>query len=145
MRESVRDADTDALRRSAHTVDGAALHLGLPAVADAAALLSREAGTLAAARALCTGEGLLRWLGWCGGPPRTVEDVHRNDRARCPGGRAERPVRPTRQVRRVRRVRQLPFDRQGNPGKNGGTEGASANAQTRPITRVISAGLAPPR
>ena len=76
MRESMRDADTDALQRSAHTVKGAALNLGLPALADAAALLSREAGTLAAAqlalavqrfeevtaatRALCTGEGLLR-------------------------------------------------------------------------------------
>ncbi len=76
MRESMRDADTDALRRSAHTVKGAALNLGLPALADAAALLSREAGSLAAAqlalavqrfeevtaasRALCTGEGLLR-------------------------------------------------------------------------------------
>ena len=75
MRESMRDADTDALQRSAHTVKGAALNLGLPALADAAALLSREAGTLAAAqlalavqrfeevtaatRALCTGEGLL--------------------------------------------------------------------------------------
>ena len=76
MRESMRGADTDALRRSAHTVKGAALNLGLPALADAAALLSREAGTLAAGqlalavqrfeevtaatRALCTGEGLLR-------------------------------------------------------------------------------------
>jgi hypothetical protein len=75
MREALRDADTEALRRSAHMVKGAALHLGLPALAEAAALLSQEAGTLAAARlalavqrfeeitaatrALCAGEGLL--------------------------------------------------------------------------------------
>ena len=76
MRVAMRDADPEALRRSAHTVKGAALNLGLPALADAASLLSREAGTLAAAqlalavqrfeevtqatRALCAGEGLLR-------------------------------------------------------------------------------------
>ena len=76
MREAMRNADTDALRRSAHTVKGAALNLGLSALADAASLLSREAGTLvaaqlalavqrfeevtAASRALCASEGLLR-------------------------------------------------------------------------------------
>ena len=76
MRVAMRDADPEALRRSAHTVKGAALNLGLPALADAASLLSREAGTLAAAqlalavqrfeevtqatRALCAGEGLVR-------------------------------------------------------------------------------------
>ena len=76
MRDAMRDADPEALRRSAHTVKGAALNLGLPALADAASLLSREAGTLAAAhlalavqrfeevtaatRALCAGEGLLQ-------------------------------------------------------------------------------------
>ena len=75
MRLAMRDADPEALRRSAHTVKGAALNLGLPALAEAAALLSREAGTLAAAplalavqrfeevtaatRALCAGEGLV--------------------------------------------------------------------------------------
>ena len=75
MREAMRDADTEALRRCAHTVKGAALNLGLPALAEASALLNREAGTLAAAhlalavqrfeeitaatRALCAGEGLL--------------------------------------------------------------------------------------
>ena len=76
MRVAMRDADPEALRRSAHTVKGAALNLGLPALAAAAALLTNEAGTLAAAplalavqrfeeltqasRALCAGEGLLR-------------------------------------------------------------------------------------
>ena len=75
MRLAMRDADPEALRRSAHIVKGAALNLGLPALADAAALLSREAGTLAAAhlalavqrfeevtvatRSLCAGEGLV--------------------------------------------------------------------------------------
>ena len=75
MRLAMRDADPEALRRSAHPVKGAALNLGLPALADAAALLSREAGTLAAAhlalavqrfeevtvatRSLCAGEGLV--------------------------------------------------------------------------------------
>jgi len=75
MRDAMRDADPEALRRSAHTVKGAALNLGLPALAEAAALLNRDAGTLAAAhlalavqryeeitaatRALCVGEGLL--------------------------------------------------------------------------------------
>ena len=75
MRLAMRDADPEALRRSAHTVKGAALNLGLPALAEAAALLSRDAGTLAAAhlalavqrfeevtaatRSLCAGEGLV--------------------------------------------------------------------------------------
>jgi len=75
MRDAMRDADPEALRRSAHAVKGAALNLGLPALAEAAALLNREAGSLAAAhlalavqryeeitaatRALCAGEGLL--------------------------------------------------------------------------------------
>ena len=75
MREAMRNADPEALRRCAHTVKGAALNLGLPALAEAAALLSRDAGSLAAAhlalavqrfeeltfatRALCAGEGLL--------------------------------------------------------------------------------------
>ena len=79
MREAMRDADTEALRLCAHTVKGAALHLGLPALAEASALLNREAGTLAAAhlalavqrfeeitaatRALCAGEGLLTGTG----------------------------------------------------------------------------------
>ncbi len=48
MRDAMREADTEALRRSAHTVKGAALNLGLPALADAAATLNRDAGTLAA-------------------------------------------------------------------------------------------------
>ncbi len=76
MRDAMRDADPDALRRSAHTVKGAALNLGLPALADAASLLSREGGSLAAShlalaiqrfeevtaasRKLCAGEGLLQ-------------------------------------------------------------------------------------
>ena len=75
MRDAMRDADPEALRRSAHTVKGAALNLGLPALAEAASLLSREAGSLAAAhlalavqrfeevtaatRSLCAGEGLV--------------------------------------------------------------------------------------
>ena len=75
MRDAMRDADTEALRRSAHSVKGAALNLGLPALAEAASLLNRDAATLAAhhlalavqryeeitaaTRALCVGEGLL--------------------------------------------------------------------------------------
>ncbi len=75
MRDALRDADTEALRRCAHTVKGAALNLGLPALAQAAARLNQEADTLAAphlalavqryeeitlaTRALCKGEGLL--------------------------------------------------------------------------------------
>ena len=75
MRAAMRDADTEALRRSAHAVKGAALNLGMPALAEASSLLSRDAGTLAAAplalavqrfeeitaatRALCASEDLL--------------------------------------------------------------------------------------
>ena len=75
MRDAMRDADTEALSRSAHAVKGAALNLGMPALAEASSLLSRDAGTLAAAplalavqrfeeitaatRALCAGEDLL--------------------------------------------------------------------------------------
>lgn len=75
MRDAMRDADTEALRRNAHTVKGAALNLGLAALADAAARLNRDAAslsatqlalalqrceeTLAATRALCSGEGLV--------------------------------------------------------------------------------------
>ena len=75
MRDAMRNADPEALRRCAHTVKGAALNLGLPALAEAASLLSRDASTLAAAhlalavqrfeeltaatRSLCAGEGLL--------------------------------------------------------------------------------------
>ena len=75
MRDAMRDADTEALRRTAHSVKGAALNLGLPALAEAASLLNRDATTLAAhhlalavqryeeitaaTRALCVGEGLL--------------------------------------------------------------------------------------
>ncbi|MBP6900988.1 MAG: response regulator [Burkholderiaceae bacterium] len=75
MHEALRDADPEALRRSAHAVKGAALNLGLPALAERAALLSREATalgasalalavqrfdeTLAATRALCVSEGLV--------------------------------------------------------------------------------------
>ena len=75
MREAMRDADPAALKRAAHTVKGAALNLGLPALADAAENLNRGAESLAAAplalavqryeelvavsRHLCAGEGLL--------------------------------------------------------------------------------------
>ena len=75
MRDAMRDADTEALRRSAHAVKGAALNLGMLALAEASSLLSRDAGTLAAAplalavqrfeeitaatRALCACEDLL--------------------------------------------------------------------------------------
>lgn len=75
MRTAMRDADTEALRRSAHAVKGAAANLGLSALAEASSLLSRDAGTLAASplalavqrfeeitaatRALCAGEDLL--------------------------------------------------------------------------------------
>jgi hypothetical protein len=75
MRDALRDADVEALRRCAHTVKGAALNLGLPALAQAAARLTHEAGALAAphlalavqryeeitaaTRTLCEGEGLL--------------------------------------------------------------------------------------
>ena len=75
MRESMRDADLEALRRCAHGVKGTAENLGLPALATAATQLDREAATLAApqlalavqrfeeltvaTRALCRGQGLL--------------------------------------------------------------------------------------
>ena len=76
MREAMREADPEALRRAAHAVKGAALNLGLPALADAAARLQREADVLApmqlalavqryeelvqATRGLCEAQGLLR-------------------------------------------------------------------------------------
>jgi HPt (histidine-containing phosphotransfer) domain-containing protein len=75
MREAMREADTEALRRCAHSVKGAALNLGLAALAEAAATLSRDARqlgaaalalalqrfdeTVAASRVLCLSEGLL--------------------------------------------------------------------------------------
>ncbi|HSW09041.1 ATP-binding protein [Aquabacterium sp.] len=75
MREAMRDADTESLRRAAHAVKGAALNLGLPALADAAATLNRDGSTLSAAqlalavqryeelvnatRSLCAAEGLI--------------------------------------------------------------------------------------
>ena len=75
MRESMRDADLEALRRCAHGVKGTAENLGLPALATAATQLDRETATLAApqlalavqrfeeltaaTRALCRSEGLL--------------------------------------------------------------------------------------
>ena len=75
MRESMRDADLEALRRCAHSIKSTAQNLGLPALAAAATQLDRETHTLAVAqlalavqrfeeltsatRALCHGEGLL--------------------------------------------------------------------------------------
>jgi signal transduction histidine kinase/DNA-binding response OmpR family regulator len=75
MRESMRDADREALRRCAHGIKSTAQNLGLPALAAAATQLDRETHTLAVAqlalavqrfeeltratRALCHGEGLL--------------------------------------------------------------------------------------
>jgi signal transduction histidine kinase/CheY-like chemotaxis protein/HPt (histidine-containing phosphotransfer) domain-containing protein len=75
MRNAMRDADTEALRRSAHAIKGAALTLGMTALAEVSALLSRDASQLAAAplalavqrfeeitaatRALCASEDLL--------------------------------------------------------------------------------------
>ena len=74
MRRAMREAQAEALKREAHAVKGAALNLGLPALAEAAARLNREAGTLSAAelalavqrfeevaratRAFCQAEGL---------------------------------------------------------------------------------------
>ena len=74
MRRAMRDAQAEALKREAHAVKGAALNLGLPALAEAAARLNREAGSLSAAelalavqrfeevaaatRAFCQAEGL---------------------------------------------------------------------------------------
>lgn len=76
MRDAMREADPEALRRAAHAVKGAALNLGLPALADAAARLQRDADALAptqlalavqryeelvqATRGLCEAQGLLR-------------------------------------------------------------------------------------
>jgi len=75
MRDAMRDADPEALKRAAHNVKGAALNLGLPALADAADGLNRDADALGPAplalavqrfeelvtvsRHLCAGEGLL--------------------------------------------------------------------------------------
>nr|WP_246312280.1 ATP-binding protein [Aquabacterium terrae] len=75
MREAMRDADTDVLRHAAHAVKGAALNLGLPALAEAAATLNRDASTLGApqlalavqrfeelaqaTRRLCAAEGIV--------------------------------------------------------------------------------------
>ena len=75
MRESMRDADLEALRRCAHGVKQTAQSLGLTALAAAATRLDSEPATLAApqlalavqrfeeltaaTRALCRGEGLL--------------------------------------------------------------------------------------
>jgi CheY-like chemotaxis protein len=86
MRDAMRDADTEALRRGAHSVKGAALNLGLAALAEAATALSRDARqlgagalalalqrfdeTVAASRVLCLGEGLLPAPG--GEPSATV-------------------------------------------------------------------------
>ena len=75
LREAMRDADTEALRRAAHAVKGAALNLGFPALAEAASQLSREPKSLSApqialavqrfeetvnaTRTLCVAEGLI--------------------------------------------------------------------------------------
>ncbi|MBL8352630.1 MAG: response regulator [Burkholderiaceae bacterium] len=75
MRESMHHADLEALSRCAHGVKGAALNLGLPALAKAAAVLNHEAAALAApqlaqavqrfediaaaTRATCRAEGLV--------------------------------------------------------------------------------------
>ena len=74
MRQAMREADVDALRSLAHSVKGAALNLGLPGLADAAAQISAGAQamaapqlalavqrfdeTLQATRSLCATEGL---------------------------------------------------------------------------------------
>jgi HPt (histidine-containing phosphotransfer) domain-containing protein len=75
MRRALREADTDELRRVSHGLKGAALNLGLRALADAADRLSGSAAstsagqlalnlqrfdeTLAATRALCASEPAL--------------------------------------------------------------------------------------
>jgi CheY-like chemotaxis protein len=75
MREAMRAADVEEVRRAAHAVKGAALNLGLPALAEAAAGLNNDAATLgpaplalavqryeelvAATRAVCAAEGLV--------------------------------------------------------------------------------------
>ncbi|MFN0184690.1 MAG: response regulator, partial [Aquabacterium sp.] len=74
MRAAMRDADPEAIRRAAHAVKGAALNLGLPALAQAAKNLDDQAVMLAApqlalavqryeeivaaTRRVCTDEGL---------------------------------------------------------------------------------------
>ena len=74
MRHAMREADVDALRSLAHSVKGAALNLGLPGLADAAAQISGGAQAMAApqlalavqrfdetvqaTRSLCATEGL---------------------------------------------------------------------------------------
>lgn len=74
MRGAMRDADLEALRRSAHGVKGSASNLGLPALTVAAASLEIDAAAMAApalalavqrfeeitaaTRGLCRGEGL---------------------------------------------------------------------------------------
>ena len=75
MRRALREADTDELRRLSHGLKGAALNLGLRALADAADRLSGGATgnagqlalalqrfdeTLAATRALCATEPALQ-------------------------------------------------------------------------------------
>ena len=75
MRTALREADAESLQQTAHGIKGAALTLGLPALAEAAAALNRDADglaagplalalhrfedLLAATRQHCTGEGLL--------------------------------------------------------------------------------------
>jgi two-component system, sensor histidine kinase len=50
MRDAMRAAEVGEVQRAAHAVKGAALNLGLPALAEAAAGLNRDAGTLGAAQ-----------------------------------------------------------------------------------------------
>ena len=75
MHQALREADTEALRRAAHAVEGAALNFGLPALAEAAGALSRDGADwpaprlalavqrfdelVAATRDLCAAEGLV--------------------------------------------------------------------------------------
>jgi two-component system, sensor histidine kinase len=75
MREAMREADVEEVRRAAHAVKGAALNLGLPALGEAAGNLNRDAATLGpaplalavqrfeelveATRAVCAAEGLV--------------------------------------------------------------------------------------
>jgi signal transduction histidine kinase/DNA-binding response OmpR family regulator len=76
MRRAMRDADVEAIRREAHGVKGAALHLGLQALGESADRLSSNAASLTAAelalavqrfeeltqasKAFCQDQGLLR-------------------------------------------------------------------------------------
>ena len=48
LREAMRNADVDTMRQSAHAVKGAALNLGMPALAEAAATISADAQAMAA-------------------------------------------------------------------------------------------------